>query len=97
MKSPFFQILNVHNESCGEPPTVTNKGNEKVYRGYFENRFGEQWVFLYDLTRKVGELRGGDIGWDKVLEIREGKADVMLGTAETAWLMACWTAATGIA
>ena len=81
---------------CGKPPAITNKGNEKHYHGYFENRFGEQWVFTYDSARKVGELRGGDIGWDTVIEVREGKADVMLGKAEAAWILACWIATTGV-
>jgi hypothetical protein len=96
MSNPLLEIWNGHDESCGAPPAITNKGNEKYYYGYFENRFGEQWVFVYDFTRKVGELRGGDIGWDKVIEIRDAKPDVILGKAEAAWLLACWTAATGV-
>jgi hypothetical protein len=67
-----------------------------TYVGFFENRFGEQRVFVYDLKTKVGELRGGDIGWANVVPVRDGKADVVLGKAEGAWLLACWLAATGI-
>ena len=95
MSGPFFQIWNTHTDACGTPPAIANKGNEKFYYGYFQNRFGEQWVFTYDLTEKTGELRGGDIGWDTVVPVRDGKVDVMLGKAEGAWLLACWIAATG--
>ena len=96
MSNPLLEVWNGHDESCGAPPAITNKGNEKYYYGYFENRFGEQWVFVYDFTRKAGELRGGDIGWDKVIEVRDGKHELILGKAEATWLLACWTAATGV-
>jgi hypothetical protein len=94
MSEPLFQVRNVHDASCGEPPTITNEANKK-YCGYFQNRFGEQWVFIYDPETKVGELRGGDIGWDTVVPVRDGKVDVMLGKAESGWLLACWIAVTG--
>src|SRR4051812_37175557 len=68
MSTPFFQIWNMHNASCGEPPTITNEPSNKYY-GYFQNRFGEQWVFVYDPERKIGELRGGDIGWGTVVVV----------------------------
>jgi hypothetical protein len=95
MSEPLFQIWNTHTDACGAPPAITNKANEKFYFGYFQNRFGEQWVFTYDRTEKSGELRGGDIGWGTAVPVRDGIADVMLGKAELAWLFACWTAATG--
>ena len=95
MSDPLFQIWNMHTDACGAPPAITNKANEKFYFGYFQNRFGEQWVFTFDLEKKVGELRGGDIGWETAVPVRDGIADVMLGKAELAWLFACWAAATG--
>jgi len=95
MSDPLFQVRNVHSASCGEPAAITNEASNK-YHGYFQNRFGEQWVFVFDHETKVGELRGGDIGWATVVPIRDGKVDVVLGKAEGAWLLACWLAATGI-
>src|SRR5438128_575633 len=56
MSNPFFQIWNTHTASCGEAPTITNQSDNKYY-GYFQNRFGEQWVFVYDHEKKTGELR----------------------------------------
>lgn len=93
MSTPFFQVWNMHTDFCGEPPTITKESGEK-YHGYFENRFGEQWVFVYDRATNIGELRGGDIGWDTVVLVKDGQADIMLGKAEAAWLQACWKAAT---
>ena len=49
---------------------------------------------------KLEPLRGEsirDIGWDTVILVKDGQANVQLGKAETAWLQACWNAATGIA
>ncbi|HEV3261120.1 MAG TPA: hypothetical protein VG013_29985 [Gemmataceae bacterium] len=93
MSTAFLQISNTHGADCGDPPTITNESASKYY-GYFQNRFGEQWVFVYDQEKKIGELRGGDIGWDTVFIVKEGRVDVVLGKAETAWLHACWQAAT---
>jgi hypothetical protein len=95
MNDPFFKMWNTHTAECGEPPTIVNEAGDKYY-GYFQNRFTEQWVFVYDPKRKIGELRGGDIGWDKLVLIKDGRTDVTLGKAETAWLQACWIAATGV-
>lgn len=94
MSDPLFQIWNTHAADCGEPPTITNKTTDKYY-GYFQNRFGDQWVFVYNRETKVGELHGGDTGWETVSVVRDGKVDVTLGKAEAAWLLACWMAATG--
>jgi hypothetical protein len=93
MTPPFFQICNMHGPDCGAPPTITNASPNK-YCGYFQNRFGEQWVFVYDFETKKGELRGGDIGWDTIVSVTDGTVDVMLGKAEMAWLQECWQAAT---
>ena len=88
----------VHGGQCS--PAFTNcpggTFDRSKYFGYFQNRFGEQWVFVYDPGRRVGELRGGDIGWETVVIVDGGEADVKLGKAETAWLRACWNAATGV-
>ena len=94
MNNPSFVIWNKHGASCGEAPTITNQGGTH-YCGYFENRYGDQWVFVYDRERKIGELRGGDLGWDQVVLVEDGTVNVNLGSEETAWLHACWTAATG--
>jgi hypothetical protein len=93
MSTAFFRMSNAHGADCGDPPTITNESVNKYY-GYFQNRYGEQWVFVYNPEKKTGELRGGDIGWDTVVGVVDGRVEVLLGKAETAWLQACWQAAT---
>jgi hypothetical protein len=66
----------------------------RVYIGYFENSFGEQWIFTFDRESKRAELRGGDIGWNTTHEVLDGQAKgLALGADELAWLSACWKAA----
>jgi hypothetical protein len=94
MNSPFFAMQNVHSNNCGEPPTFRN-GAAK-YHGYFENFFGEQWVFVYDHETKTAKLFGGDAGWQNGYLVSDGRAHgLVLGRAELLWLDACWAAATG--
>ena len=45
MNKKFFIMENKHVESCGTPPIITNENSNK-YFGYFENEYGEQWVFV---------------------------------------------------
>jgi hypothetical protein len=58
-----FAAHNVHNSGCGRPPRVRNTDNPGRYYGYFENRYGEQFVFSFERTTGAGTVSGGDIGW----------------------------------
>jgi hypothetical protein len=92
-RTAILTIWNTHTGDCGKPPTITNESPQKYY-GYFQSRFTEQWLFVYDPEQKTGELRGGDIGWDSAVLVKDGHVDIALGKAEAAWLKACWQAAT---
>ena len=58
-----FAAHNNHSPQCGLPPRVRNIDNPGLYYGYFENRFGEQFVFVFDRATKTGTVAGGDVGW----------------------------------
>ena len=73
MESPFFAMRNNHLKGCGEPPVFRNVDSSRYY-GYYENELGEQWVFVYDRERKIGELRGGEAGWGKAIPVTNGVA-----------------------
>ncbi len=62
--SLVFAAHNIHDERCGSPPRVRNTDNLELYHGYFENRFGEQFIFTFDPTTGKGAVLGGDLGWD---------------------------------
>lgn len=93
MSNPLLQIRNRHIAQSGDPPIISND-DDRLYIGYFENPFGEQWIFTYDRGTKRAELRGGDIGWNSPCDVVDGLVtDLILGTEESEWLRACWRAA----
>lgn len=92
---PLLRIRNAHVTGSGDPPIVTNDDPE-FYIGYFENPYGEQWIFTYHRITHSAELRGGDVGWNTVDTFVDGKVGgLILGNEEAAWLQACWRAAVG--
>ncbi len=94
MSDPLIQIRNHHAAACGDPPIV-NGVQENQYIGYFENAFGEQWIFTLDRESGESILRGGDIGWNKSYQVVEGRVpELVLNIEEQLWLRACWAAAT---
>ena len=58
-----FAAHNNHDPSCGRPPRLRNTADPGLYHGYFENRYGEQFVFTFDRTTGTGTVPGGDFGW----------------------------------
>jgi hypothetical protein len=92
MSEPFLRVRNHHSPSCGDPPTV-NDDDRNLYIGYFENPYGEQWVFTYHRESGKAELRGGDVEWGRVYEVKDGSVPgLIFGREELAWLQACWLA-----
>lgn len=92
MSDPLLQIPNHHTAACGDPPIVD--GTDDCYVGYFENPYGEQWIFTLDRTTGKATLRGGDVGWNTKFDVLDGTvADLILGPEERLWLQACWSAA----
>lgn len=94
---PLESVLIVHNRhsaECGGPPGIVSEPGGS-YIGYFENPYGEQWVFTFNRTTGESSLRGGDAGWENVYRVRDGRAEGLnLGREEAAWLANCWAAAT---
>ena len=44
MSAPMLTIHNGHSAACGIPPAVSTEAAD-LSIGYFENRYGEQWIF----------------------------------------------------
>jgi len=91
---PILTIYNKHVTQCGTPSAISNNSPD-TYVGYFENSFGEQWIFTYDRKNGTGVLQGGDADWQNAYPVHEGTVPhLVLSHDEIAWLHACWTAAT---
>jgi hypothetical protein len=86
---PFFVVRDKHTEVEGLPRLFTND-DPNLYLGFFENLYGEQWVFVFKRDTKEGVLYGGDIGWEEPSPVVDGRAQIVLGKEEQMWLGACW-------
>ncbi len=67
-------VENAHVPECGRPPDLWHRPTDEGYVGFFANRFGEQWVVIIDPSTKTGTLRGGDIGWERKVQIADGRS-----------------------
>jgi hypothetical protein len=95
MSEPLLRLRNHHSAQCGDPPILSGD-DPSVYIGYFENSYGEQWIFSYHRRTQKAELRGGDAGWNHPFEVKEGiAAGLVLAPDEATWLSACWRAVSG--
>lgn len=89
----IFGVPNHHPSGCGTPPPLEDLASA-AYCGYFENRYGEQAIFVYDDVRRHGTLYLGDAGWGTPYLVVDGQVpDLVLGRDEQAWLRTCWRAA----
>ena len=99
----IFSARDNQTANLGTPPHVTNADNS-VYVGYFENDYGEQWVFTYDRKSRRAELRGGDLEWGRRVEVsnHEGLPDIgdlilsefrgLVGCMRAGWRQSGWAA-----
>jgi hypothetical protein len=45
-EAALFSVSNHHTEQWGKPPAIDGD-DPNVYHGCFENRYGEQFLFIY--------------------------------------------------
>jgi hypothetical protein len=94
-KPPIFSVTDHHVEDPKDPPPQVDDMAPGIYRGYFENEYGEQAIFLYDSATGTGTIRMGDAGWRNVYAVVDGRTpDLILNPNEALWLAACWAAVT---
>ncbi len=90
---PLFTVSNHHTINCGQAPSV-NGDEPNMYHSYFENSYGEQLIFSYNIDTKQGTLWSGDAGW-RPYPVVDGRVDeLVLNPEEKIWLRACWEAVT---
>jgi hypothetical protein len=80
-----FSAHNTHHERCGAPPRLRNTDNPGLYYGYFENRYGEQFVLTFDRATGTGSVSGGDLGWAEPRTFTRGLlGEALRGTRDLA-------------
>jgi hypothetical protein len=77
-----FTAYNTHHEPCGAPPRLRSTDNPGLYYGYFENRYGEQFVFTFDRATGTGMVSGGDLGWGDPKAFTRGLLDEALRSTQ---------------
>jgi hypothetical protein len=77
-----FAAYNTHHERCGAPPRLRNTDNPGLYYGYFENRYGEPFVFAFDRATGAGTVSGGDLGWGNPKAFARGLLDEALRSTQ---------------
>ena len=78
-----FAAYNRHHECCGAPPCLRNAGQPGQYHGYFENCFGEQFVFIFDRETGAGTVWGGDLDWGNPRAFTRGLLAKALRSTQT--------------
>ena len=87
----LLQIDNAHVASCGPPPSLDASDE---YVGYFENEYGEQWVFIGDPETGKARLFGGDVHWEKRYDVslKSPCPPLVLTESERLWIITCFMA-----
>ncbi len=88
------QFLSVGNRHAAAAPAIEERPGR--YLGYFENKFGEQFVFVHEDGELDATVFGGDVDWEP-RRVRDAGGlpdveDVVLNEEERAFLTACWIA-----
>jgi hypothetical protein len=85
-----FVAHNNHDQRCGAPPRLRNIDNPGLYYGYFENRYGEQFVLTFDRVTKTGAVSGGDLGWGEPKSFTLALLDEALRSTEAIAAQIVW-------
>ena len=86
-RTPLFTVSN-HHVSGEEPPQID--GNDPhTYHSYFENRYGEQSLFVFRHDTKEAKVYSGDAGWAAFPVVDGQVPGLILAPEEAVWLSAC--------
>lgn len=87
-------LLGAGNHHRSPAPDVDRRPGR--YLGCFENRYGEQLVFMHDAGEPTASLVVGDVDWQlRRISDASGRpvvADLVLNDEERAFVYACWLA-----
>jgi hypothetical protein len=88
------RLLDLTNHHPAPAPVIERQPGR--YIAYFENKFGEQLVFVHDDGDTEATLYLGDVDWEpRGVSDADGVPDVedlILNREERAFLCACWIA-----
>jgi hypothetical protein len=87
------ELLRVSNRHASAAMSEERPGR---YLAYFENRFGEQLVFMHENGELEATVFHGDVDWEpyRIIDAKglPDVGDLVLNEEERAFLIACWVA-----
>ncbi len=88
------ELMRLSNHHASLAPVIEERPGR--YLGYFENKFGEQLVFVHDDGQPDATVLLGDVGWEPCRVSDAGglpdAGDLILNDEERAFVNACWIA-----
>ena len=88
------ELMRLSNHHVSLAPVIEERPGR--YLGYFENKFGEQLVFVHDDGESDAVVLLGDLGWEPLRVSDVGglpdAGGVILNDEERAFVNACWIA-----
>jgi hypothetical protein len=87
----LFTVSNHHAPDASQCPTLDGD-IPHLYHSYFENKFGEQSIFVYNQDTRQAVLWCGDAGWEPYPVVNGRVEELKLTDEELTWLRACWQA-----
>ena len=88
----LFRVSNQHGPDAVQPPSIDGD-DPATLCSTFQNRYGEQSLFVAREGAGQAELWCGDAGWGPYAVV-DGRAEgLILASEELVWLRACWLAA----
>ncbi len=88
MFDPLLKISNHH--ALAFAPLIIEDTKPDQYIGYFENIFGEQWIFTRNLQRVWQNCAAGNFGCNREIDVTDGACgELTLNATEAEWLECC--------
>ena len=88
------ELMRLSNHHASLAPVIEERPGR--YLGYFENKFGEQLVFVHEDGGSDATVLLGDVGWEPRRVSDAGGlldlGDLILNDEERAFVNACWIA-----
>jgi hypothetical protein len=88
------ELVRLTNHHASAAPMIEERPGR--YLGYFENKFGEQLVFVHDDGERDATVFLGDVDWEPRRVSDAGGlpdvGDLILNDEERAFVTACWIA-----
>jgi hypothetical protein len=87
--------LDEFEQTLATEATFASEIVDDIYRETFKNRYGEEWIFEYNILTGKALVKGSDVEWEEYEVVEGGQAvNLLLNDEEIQWLRQAWLHAT---